>query len=288
MNRIMQESVVKSLLDWIEDNLHLPLSVDYVANKAGYSKWHLQRIFKEHTGITLGDYTRSRRLSECATILKITKREVFDIALEYGFDSQPHFSRAFKKQFGVTPRTFRNSETLETKKFCAPIKFDRQEPPKAHIVTLEKMQLVGKKKQIPSLVEDNEYFKFNPRMKSWDDHFACLANRPARLIGLVDYISSENSKRHYAFQYTTATVPAETSIAESNGNLITIEEGKYAKFNYDGHMDGMQDFLYQVYSVYLPQNKLVRRKGEDIEIYLPLMASVKERGINCQYYVPIL
>ncbi len=288
MNRIMQESVIKSLLDWIEENLHLPLSVDYVASKAGYSKWHLQRIFKDHTGITLGDYTRGRRLSECATILKITKRDIYDIALEYGFDSQPHFCRAFKNQFGVTPRAFRKSEILETRQFCAPIKYNSEPSLEANIVTLEKMQLVGKKKEIRSEVGDNEYFNFNSRMKSWDDHFPHLVDKPASLIGLVDYISASNSKREYAFQYTMATVPSDANMPADNGELITIEKGKYVKFHYDGAMDGMQDFLYKIYSVYLSKNKLIRRKGEDIEIYTPMMSSIKNHGINCQYYVPII
>lgn len=97
--------------------------------------------------MTLGEYTRGRRLSESATILKITKRDIYDIALEYGFDSQPHFSRAFKKQFGVTPRAFRKSETLDTKKFFAPIKYKKELSLEADIVTLEPMQLVGKRKR---------------------------------------------------------------------------------------------------------------------------------------------
>lgn len=160
MNRIMQESVVKSLLDWIEENLHHSLSVDYVASKAGYSKWHLQRIFKEHTGITLGDYTRGRRLSECATILKTTKRDIYDVALEYAFDSQPHFSRAFKKQFGMTPRAFRNSKIVDAQGFCAPIKSISESTHEAHIVTLKQMQRVGKRKDIPGQGGDNMYVNY--------------------------------------------------------------------------------------------------------------------------------
>jgi AraC family transcriptional activator of mar-sox-rob regulon len=288
MNQKMQESVIKSLLDWIEKNLHHPLSVDYVASKAGYSKWHLQRIFKEHTGMTLGDYTRGRRLSESATILKITKRDIYDIALEYGFDSQPHFSRAFKKQFGVTPRAFRKSETLDTKKFFAPIKYKKELSLEADIVTLEPMQLVGKRKEIPSKVGENEYFDFNSRMKIWDDHFINLRDKPTKLIGLVEYISSRSSRQEYAFQYTAATAPSDANNPVNNDELITIEKGKYVKFHYDGAMDGMQDFLYNIYSVYLPKNKMIRRKGEDIEIYKPLMSSVKNHDINCQYFIPIL
>jgi AraC family transcriptional activator of mar-sox-rob regulon len=42
---------IHDLLDWIDNNLESRLDIDTVSRRAGYSKWHLQRIFKEHTGI---------------------------------------------------------------------------------------------------------------------------------------------------------------------------------------------------------------------------------------------
>ncbi len=42
-------AVIHDLLDWIDNNLESRLDIETVARRAGYSKWHLQRIFKEHT-----------------------------------------------------------------------------------------------------------------------------------------------------------------------------------------------------------------------------------------------
>ncbi|PPS57908.1 hypothetical protein CRX72_08025 [Pantoea sp. BRM17] len=66
---------------------------------SGYSKWHLQRMFKEVTGHAIGAYIRARRLSKAAVALRLTSRPILDIALQYRFDSQQTFTRAFKKQF---------------------------------------------------------------------------------------------------------------------------------------------------------------------------------------------
>ena len=45
---------IHSILSWIEDNLESPLSLEKVSERSGYSKWHLQRMFKKETGHSLG------------------------------------------------------------------------------------------------------------------------------------------------------------------------------------------------------------------------------------------
>ena len=57
---------IHSILSWIEDNLESPLSLEKVSERSGYSKWHLQRMFKKETGHSLGQYIRSRKLT-CAS-----------------------------------------------------------------------------------------------------------------------------------------------------------------------------------------------------------------------------
>ena len=94
-----QAGIIRDLLIWLEGHLDHPLSLDNVAAKAGYSKWHLQRMFKDVTGHAIGAYIRARRLSKSAVALRLTARPILDIALQYRFDSQQTFTRAFKKQF---------------------------------------------------------------------------------------------------------------------------------------------------------------------------------------------
>lgn len=91
-----QAGIIRDLLSWLESHLDQPLSLDNVAAKAGYSKWHLQRMFKDITGNAIGAYIRARRLSKAAVALRLTSRPILDIALQYRFDSQQTFTRAFK------------------------------------------------------------------------------------------------------------------------------------------------------------------------------------------------
>lgn len=67
-----QAGIIRDLLSWLESHLDQPLSLDNVAAKAGYSKWHLQRMFKDITGNAIGAYIRARRLSKAAVALRLT------------------------------------------------------------------------------------------------------------------------------------------------------------------------------------------------------------------------
>ncbi|HDT0618149.1 TPA: AraC family transcriptional regulator, partial [Klebsiella michiganensis] len=50
--------VVYEIMQWIDEHLEEPLKVEDVSAKAGYSKWHFQRMFKEVAGISLGKYIK--------------------------------------------------------------------------------------------------------------------------------------------------------------------------------------------------------------------------------------
>lgn len=86
-----QAGIIRDLLIWLEGHLDQPLSLDNVAAKAGYSKWHLQRMFKDVTGHAIGAYIRARRLSKSAVALRLTARPILDIALQYRFRLSTNF-----------------------------------------------------------------------------------------------------------------------------------------------------------------------------------------------------
>lgn len=92
-------------VDQIEADPSLPLSA--VAHTVGVSAGHLARSFRARFGRSVGAYARWRRLSRAAAQIRAGNAPLADIAAAAGFYDQPHFSRAFKAQFGVTPAAFR-------------------------------------------------------------------------------------------------------------------------------------------------------------------------------------
>src|SRR5437667_238344 len=68
---------------------------------------HLARAFRARYGETLGEYVRRLRLEWAAGEMIATDKPLTFLAVEAGFCDQSHFTRAFKRQFGITPARFR-------------------------------------------------------------------------------------------------------------------------------------------------------------------------------------
>ena len=110
-------ALVCALSKWIEEHLGRVIHLEELAAYSGYSLWHMQKVFKEVTGTSLGKYIRQRRLAGAIHLLRTSERSIFDIALDYGFGSQSHFTYMFRKEYGITPFDFRQNQeiVLETK-----------------------------------------------------------------------------------------------------------------------------------------------------------------------------
>lgn len=57
------EDIIDEITQWIDANIHKPLRIEDVAARAGYSRWHLQRILVQIKEVNLGKYLRDKKLS---------------------------------------------------------------------------------------------------------------------------------------------------------------------------------------------------------------------------------
>ncbi|MBP6122057.1 MULTISPECIES: helix-turn-helix domain-containing protein [Providencia] len=112
-NYILRKNIVEDILSWIDNNTDKSLTIEQISDKAGYSKWHFQRIFKSIVGVSLGQYLLIRRLLKVSSDLKDTDDKIIDIAFRYGFDSQQELTRAFKRKLKITPGKYRKEYVLE-------------------------------------------------------------------------------------------------------------------------------------------------------------------------------
>lgn len=95
---------VMRIVNALESWLPAKLDVSALARKLNVSKWHLQHEFKQHTGLSVGQYYRVRLLTLAAKEIAQSQKRLLDIAFDYGFDSQEAFYRAFKRQFNLSPK----------------------------------------------------------------------------------------------------------------------------------------------------------------------------------------
>jgi len=102
-----QAEAIGRALRYVEANLKEDLSLDRLASRSAFSPYYFHRLFQHHVGMTPADYVRKRRLANAAGELLTTDRRILEIALDYRFESQETFTRAFKKQYRMTPGRYR-------------------------------------------------------------------------------------------------------------------------------------------------------------------------------------
>lgn len=99
--------VTKDIIDYIEKNYVLPLSLNVLAKKTGYSKTHLCNIFVKNTGYTIIEYLNYIRIRMAAECLSYTGMDIFTTSRYMGFENVSYFSRKFKMLVGISPSQYR-------------------------------------------------------------------------------------------------------------------------------------------------------------------------------------
>lgn len=96
------DTQVEQLLKFINRNLSENLSIDQLANRFFFSKYHMMRKFKNETGYTIHNYITSKRLLMARSLIS-QGMPVMKAAQASGFHDYTTFVRAYKKQFGKAP-----------------------------------------------------------------------------------------------------------------------------------------------------------------------------------------
>lgn len=103
MEQWEQINAVQSMQDYIQQHLNEPITLTELSRKAGYSPFHSAKLFKEHIGKAPFEYIRTLRLTQAALKLRDENVKVLDVAMDFVFDSHEGFTRAFSREFGITP-----------------------------------------------------------------------------------------------------------------------------------------------------------------------------------------
>ena len=93
----------------LHDQYREPLRLAEVADAVGVHPVHLARVFRLKYGTPVGAYLRGLRLTWAAGRLTDSEDAIAQIAHEAGFFDQSHFTRMFKRHFGLTPQAYRRA-----------------------------------------------------------------------------------------------------------------------------------------------------------------------------------
>lgn len=278
-------------VDFIEENLDEPLELWRVAEHAGISQWHFQRIFKALTNETLKDYIRSRRFAGALEQLLDTDTRIIEIALAAGYESQESFTRAFKKAFGATPHEYRRlgEKNLHLKKARFGSDYIRHINANVSLMPEVDVQrdlcLVGMKTQFYGVDSEKNnmgeklstlWSAFLPRLPEIEHAVPCtcygvVCQTPAKTELLEYYAAMEVT--------TTESVPEGMCVVE-------IPEATYARFAHKGKVSDLDHTVNYIYGTWLMSSGRRHTYGPDLEIYGSQYHPTSEQSV-IHYAIPI-
>lgn len=106
---------VLEAINYINKNFTSKLSIEEIAKKVNYSKYHFSRIFKDSTSITIIEYINNMRVECARRLLLESDKPATAIYEESGFTSYSFFLKIFKRNFGILPDEYRKKNICETK-----------------------------------------------------------------------------------------------------------------------------------------------------------------------------
>lgn len=252
---------------FIEENLEGKLALPEIAAQASMSSWYFSRLFPMVTGVTVADYTRRRKLTEAAKRLLATEDAIIDIAVAFSFGSQQAFTRAFTREFKLSPGALRRQGHLP----------DQLQEELYVTITTEKPAFIESKPVIKSITElqlcgPAEIFDMQSRVAGipalWGRFVPLMEQIPDR-IGTATYGACISAGEHgEAFRYQAAVQVAAGSKGLDGCELSQVPGGEYAVFTHVGKATDIAASMEYIWSVWLPGNgKWQHRMAPDFEYY---------------------
>ena len=131
---------INKVVAYINNHLDETLDLKTLANEAALSDFHFHRIFKALKNEAIGGYITRLRLEATARLLRYTALTIEEIAFNIGYETPASLSKAFKKQYGISPTEYRtNKDTYIMKKEIINPDLALKTP---KIVTLEPKNLI--------------------------------------------------------------------------------------------------------------------------------------------------
>jgi len=107
------KNLIDKAIGFIQKNPKDNLSLQSIADNAGFSLTYFDAIFRQHTGYSPVEYSRVYKLTRSALELRRTEKTVLEIALEFGYTSPESYTRAFKNFYSITPSEYREKYANE-------------------------------------------------------------------------------------------------------------------------------------------------------------------------------
>ena len=270
---------INKVVAYINNHLDETLDLKTLANEAALSDFHFHRIFKALKGEAIGAYITRLRLEATARLLLYTALTIEEIAFNIGYETPASLSKAFKKQYGISPTEYRtNKDTYIMKKEIINPDLALKTP---KIVTLEPKNLI--------YVALTGAYGSLDYGKAYEQLWAVIKAQKLFTKGIESICISYDDPKitEGSLQRSDVCLAIHKSATpQDEVSCKTLAGGKYAVFFYQGSYENLSQ-VYDTAVRWVIDHQYTLREEPFFEKYLNDARRTPKEKLKTEIYIPI-
>lgn len=270
---------INKVVAYINNHLDETLDLKTLANEAALSDFHFHRIFKALKGEAIGGYITRLRLEATARLLRYTALTIEEIAFNIGYETPASLSKAFKKQYGISPTEYRtNKDTYIMKKEIINPDLALKAP---KIVTLEPKNLI--------YVALTGAYGSLDYGKAYEQLWAVIKAQKLFTKGIESICISYDDPKitEGSLQRSDVCLAIHKPASpQDEVSCKTLAGGKYAVFFYQGSYENLSQ-VYDTAVRWVIDHQYTLREEPFFEKYLNDARRTPKEKLKTEIYIPI-
>ena len=270
---------INKVVAYINNHLDETLDLKTLANEAALSDFHFHRIFKALKGEAIGGYITRLRLEATARLLRYTALTIEEIAFNIGYETPASLSKAFKKQYGISPTEYRtNKDTYIMKKEIINLDLALKAP---KIVILEPKNLI--------YVALTGAYGSLDYGKAYEQLWAVIKAQKLFTKGIESICISYDDPKitKGSLQRSDVCLAIHKSATpQEEVSCKTLAGGKYAVFFYQGSYENLSQ-VYDTAVRWVIDQQYTLREEPFFEKYLNDARRTPKEKLKTEIYIPI-
>ena len=270
---------INKVVAYINNHLDETLDLKTLANEAALSDFHFHRIFKALKGEAIGGYITRLRLEATARLLRYTALTIEEIAFNIGYETPASLSKAFKKQYGISPTEYRtNKDTYIMKKEIINLDLALKAP---KIVILEPKNLI--------YVALTGAYGSLDYGKAYEQLWAVIKAQKLFTKGIESICISYDDPKitEGSLQRSDVCLAIhKPATPQEEVSCKTLAGGKYAVFFYQGSYENLSQ-VYDTAVRWVIDHQYTLREEPFFEKYLNDARRTPKEKLKTEIYIPI-